>query len=67
MTDTRTQMTPGPDHPITVEPWSGHVEVRPGSVVIAETDRALELCEAAYPAVFYVPIERCGRKGPAAQ
>jgi uncharacterized protein (DUF427 family) len=56
MTDTRTQLTPGPDHPIAVEPWSGHVDVRLGSVVIAETDRALELREATYPAVYYVPI-----------
>ena len=56
MTDTRTRLTPGPDHPITVERWPGHVVVRSGSVVIAETDRALELREAAYPAVFYVPM-----------
>jgi uncharacterized protein (DUF427 family) len=56
MTDTRTRMTPGPDHPITVERWPGHVTVRSGSVVIAETDRALELREAAYPVVHYIPI-----------
>ncbi len=56
MTDTRTRLTPGPDHPITVERWPGHVVVRNGSVVIAETDRALELREAAYPAVYYVPM-----------
>jgi uncharacterized protein (DUF427 family) len=56
MTDSRSQLTPGPDHPITVERWPGHVAVRSGSVVIAETDRALELREANYPAVFYVPM-----------
>jgi uncharacterized protein (DUF427 family) len=56
MTDTRPRLTPGPDHPITVERWPGHVVVRSGSVVIAETDRALELREAAYPAVYYVPM-----------
>ena len=56
MTDTRTRLTPGPDHPITVERWPGHVTVQSGSVVIAETDRALEMHEAAYPAVLYVPI-----------
>ncbi len=56
MTHTRTKMTPGPDHPITVEPWRGHIEVRRGSAVIADTDRALELREAAYHGVFYVPV-----------
>jgi uncharacterized protein (DUF427 family) len=56
MTDTRTRLTPGPHHPITVERWPGHVVVRSGSVVIAETDQALELQEADYPAVFYVPV-----------
>ena len=57
MTDTRPRLTPGPDHPITVERWPGHVVVRSGSVVIAETDRALELREASYPPVFYVPLD----------
>ena len=57
MTDTRPHMTPGPDHPITVERSPGHVVVRSGSVVIAETDRALEMREAAYPAVLYVPLD----------
>ncbi len=56
MTDARTRMTPGPDHPITVERWPGHVTVQSGSVVLAETDRALEMHEAAYPAVLYIPI-----------
>jgi uncharacterized protein (DUF427 family) len=57
MTDARTQLLPGPDHPITVERWPGHVTVRRGTVVIAETDRALELREATYPAVYYVPLD----------
>jgi uncharacterized protein (DUF427 family) len=57
MTDTRTQLEPGPDHPITVEPLPSHVVVRSGSTVIAETDRALELKEAAYPPVLYIPLE----------
>ncbi|MGH9121341.1 MAG: DUF427 domain-containing protein, partial [Acidimicrobiales bacterium] len=43
--------------PITVEPSPAHVVVRHGSAVIAETDRALELREASYPGVFYVPID----------
>jgi uncharacterized protein (DUF427 family) len=57
MADTRAHLTPGPDHPITVEPWPGHVVVRSGSTVIAETDRALEMREAAYPPVLYVPFD----------
>jgi uncharacterized protein (DUF427 family) len=57
MTETHTRLEPGPDHPITVEPISSHVVVRSGSTVIAETDRALELREASYPAVLYIPLE----------
>ena len=57
MTDTRIELEPGPDHPITVEPFSSHVVVLIGSTVIAETDRALELREAAYPPVLYIPFE----------
>ncbi len=57
MTDTRIQIEPGPDHPITVEPFTSHVIVHSGSTVIAETDRALELREAAYPPVLYIPLE----------
>ncbi len=57
MTDTRERKTPGPDHPITVEGSPCHVVVRSGSVVIAETDRALEMQEASYPPVFYVPFD----------
>jgi uncharacterized protein (DUF427 family) len=57
MTDTPEHKTPGPDHPITVERSPCHVVVRSGSVVIAETDRALEMREAAYPTVFYVPFD----------
>jgi uncharacterized protein (DUF427 family) len=57
MTDTRIHLEPGPDHPITVEPFSSHVVVRSGSTVIAETDRALELKEADYPPVLYIPLK----------
>jgi uncharacterized protein (DUF427 family) len=56
MSDGRPVLEPGPDHPITVEPHGGHVTVRRGAAVIAETDRALELHEASYPAVLYVPL-----------
>jgi uncharacterized protein (DUF427 family) len=57
MTDARPHKTPGPDHPITLERSSAHVVVRSGSVVIAETDRALEMREASYPPVLYIPLD----------
>jgi uncharacterized protein (DUF427 family) len=56
MTDTRSRMEPGPDHPITIHPNPGHVTVRSESVVIAVIDRALDLREAIYPAVLYIPL-----------
>ena len=46
---------PGPDHPITVTRSDAHVVVRAAGQVIAETRRALELREASYPPVFYIP------------
>jgi uncharacterized protein (DUF427 family) len=61
MNDTRPHKTPGPDHPIILKSSAAHVVVTSGSVVIAETDRALEMREAAYPAVFYVPIDDVDR------
>lgn len=54
---TRTRLEPGPDHPITVAPTDGHVIVRAGGHVIAETGRALTLQEASYSPVQYVPLE----------
>ena len=56
MTDARERKTPGPDHPITLERSSSHVEVRSGSVVIAETNRALDMREASYSPVLYIPL-----------
>ena len=49
--------TPGPDHPITIEPHTGRLRVACDGVVIADTTRALVLQESTYPAVFYVPRE----------
>lgn len=46
---------PGPDHPITITRSDAHVTVRAGNKVIADTHRALELREANYPPVFYIP------------
>jgi uncharacterized protein (DUF427 family) len=57
MTDARPRKTPGPDHPISLERSSAHVVVRSGSVLIAETNTALEMREASYPMVLYVPID----------
>jgi len=46
---------PGPDHPIAIAPVEGRVVVRFGGDVVADTRRALELREASYPAVLYIP------------
>ena len=46
---------PGPDHPITITRSGCRVRVSFGGATIAETMRALELKEASYPAVFYIP------------
>jgi len=46
---------PGPDHPITIAPHAGHIVVRAGGRVIADTRAALMLREASYPGVMYIP------------
>lgn len=46
---------PGPDHPITIVHNPRRVVVVAGGKVIADTQRALTLREANYPAVQYVP------------
>jgi uncharacterized protein (DUF427 family) len=56
VSDNRPVLEPGPDHPITIEPHRGHVTVRRGGAVIAESDRALELHEADSAAVLYIPL-----------
>lgn len=48
---------PGPDHPITIEPHEGRVVVCAGQRVLASTDAALELAEADYPVVLYIPFD----------
>jgi uncharacterized protein (DUF427 family) len=47
--------TPGPDHPITIEPNPARVVVSIGGRVIADTRSSLTLREATYPPVHYVP------------
>lgn len=52
----RTVKTPGPDHPITVEPNLERIVVRAAGKVIADTTAALILREADYPPVPYIPL-----------
>lgn len=52
----RTVRTPGPDHPVTVEPTPSRVVVRAGGRVVADTTRALTLRESSYPPVQYIPL-----------
>ena len=51
----RTVRTPGPDHPISIEPYPGRVVVTLGRRVIADTRAALTLREANYSPVPYLP------------
>ncbi len=51
----RTVKTPGPDHPITIEPNPKRVIVSIAGRVVADTRDALTLREASYPAVQYIP------------
>ncbi|MDY6810101.1 MAG: DUF427 domain-containing protein [Actinomycetota bacterium] len=52
----RERLTPGPEHPITVEPAGGRVVVRAGDVVVADSESAQILREAKYPPVVYLPL-----------
>ena len=51
----RALKTPGPDHPISIEPNPSRVVVTVGGRVVADTRAALTLREASYPAVQYIP------------
>jgi uncharacterized protein (DUF427 family) len=46
---------PGPDHPITITANPKRIRVLADGVVIADTQKALTLKEASYPAVQYLP------------
>jgi uncharacterized protein (DUF427 family) len=48
---------PGPDHPIAIKPTPQRVRVTFNGQVVADTQRALLLLEAAYKPVFYIPRE----------
>ncbi|MBK3405136.1 DUF427 domain-containing protein [Methylorubrum populi] len=51
---------PGPAHPITITPHPGPVRIRLGGRVVAETRQALELREAGYGPVLYIPQKDVG-------
>ena len=48
---------PGPDHPITIERNPKRVVVKVAGQVIADSRHALNLREASYPTVQYIPRE----------
>lgn len=48
---------PSADHPIVIEPVAGRVVIRYAGMVILQTRDALELREASYPPVLYLPRE----------
>jgi uncharacterized protein (DUF427 family) len=56
MTD-KPVLTPGPDHPITVEAAPNRVVVTFAGHTIADSKGALALREANYPARYYIPRE----------
>jgi uncharacterized protein (DUF427 family) len=47
--------SPGPDHPISIEPNPSRVVVKVSGKIIADTHGALMLREASYPPVQYIP------------
>ncbi len=53
----RPKLTPGPSHPIRVEPSAHEVVVRINGQVIGRTLNALTLRESTYPPVQYIPRE----------
>jgi uncharacterized protein (DUF427 family) len=52
----RPVLLPTDEHPITIEPTAGHVVVRVGEKVVADSRSALTLQESTYPAVQYIPM-----------
>jgi uncharacterized protein (DUF427 family) len=61
MTESRPRLTPGPDHPITIEPAGRTVTVRRGGTELARSTHVVELREADYPPVYYIPLEDVDR------
>lgn len=52
----RLVLEPSTEHPITIEPAKRRVRVRVNGGIVADTSAALQLNEASYPAVQYIPI-----------
>jgi uncharacterized protein (DUF427 family) len=52
----RIVLEPSTEHPITIEPTRGRVQVRVNGQIVADTQAALTLQEATYPAVQYIPM-----------
>lgn len=57
MNGTKSMKVPDEKHSIRIEPHEGRVRVEFGGNVVAETDAALDLYEADYPPVTYIPRE----------
>jgi len=47
---------PTAEHPITIEPTPGRVQVRVNGELVADTRAALGLHESTYPVVYYFPL-----------
>ena len=56
MSNNRPELVPGPDHPITITPNAGHIVVKVGDKVVADSRSALTLQESTYSAVPYIPL-----------
>src|SRR3954470_5172129 len=54
-TASRPAKTPGPDHPIAIEPNPNRVTASAAGHVIGDPRHALTLREATYPPVTYIP------------
>lgn len=52
---TKVARVPGPEHPITIERNTRRIVVKIAGRIIADTQSALTLREASYPAVQYIP------------
>jgi uncharacterized protein (DUF427 family) len=53
--NTKAMKIPGPDHPIVIQPNKLRVVVKVAGRVIADTRHALDLLEASYAGVLYIP------------
>ncbi len=53
---TREVKQPTAEHPITITPTAGRVQVRVNGALVADTRAALGLAESTYPVVQYIPL-----------